>query len=161
MKAPHDDPAHVKREYLAFALGAEQYAVDLLQVQEIRSYETVTHIANAPEHIKGVINLRGRIVPILDLRVRFGLEHASFNEQTVVIILNVREAVVGAVVDSVSDVVQIGADGIKDTPTLSSAVNTDHIEGMATVDDRMLIMLDMDRFLSDEGFVARENVLVA
>jgi len=161
MQAQHHDLAHAKREYLAFALGAEQYAVDLLQVQEIRGYEAVTRIANAPEHILGVINLRGRIVPILDLRVRFGLEHASFNEQTVAIILNVREAVVGAVVDAVSDVVQIGADDIKDTPTLSSTVNTDHMTGMATVDDRMLIMLDMDRFLSDEDFFARENVLVA
>jgi purine-binding chemotaxis protein CheW len=161
MKAQHQDPAHAKREYLAFALGAEQYAVDLLQVQEIRSYETVTRIANAPAHIQGVINLRGRIVPILDLRIRFGLEHASFNEQTVVIILNVREAVVGAVVDAVSDVVEIGADDIKDTPTLSSTVNTDHLTGMATVNDRMLIMLDMDRFLSDEGLVARESALLA
>ena len=160
MKAHHNDPAHAKREYLAFALGAEHYAVDILQVQEIRSYETVTRIANAPEHIQGVINLRGRIVPILDLRIRFGLEHASFNELTVVIILNVREAVVGAVVDAVSDVVQIGADDIKDTATLSSTVNT-HLTGMATVDDRMLIMLDMDRFLSDEDLVARDSFLVA
>jgi purine-binding chemotaxis protein CheW len=161
MHAHQNDPAHAKREYLAFALGAEHYVVDILQVQEIRGYETVTRLANAPEHIQGVINLRERIVPIIDLRIRFGLDHATFNEQTVVIILNVLGAVIGAVVDAVSDVVEIGSDDIKDTPTLASNLNTAHITGMATVDDRMLIMLDMARFLTDENLVAQKSLVTA
>src|SRR4051794_24718194 len=97
-------------QFLAFALGAEQYAVGILSVQEIRGYDAVTRIANAPEHIKGVINLRGQVIPIIDLRVRFGLANVTFTEQTVVVVLNVEGTVVGAVVDSVSDVVEISAD---------------------------------------------------
>ncbi|MFM0380175.1 chemotaxis protein CheW [Paraburkholderia strydomiana] len=137
-------------QFLAFALGAEQYAVAILSVQEIRGYDAVTRIADAPEHIKGVINLRGQIIPIIDLRVRFGLENVTFTEQTVVVVLNVDRTIVGAVVDSVSDVVEICADDIKETPTLSTNLNSDHITGIATLEDRMLIMLDAASFLVGE-----------
>lgn len=137
-------------QFLAFALGAEQYAVGILSVQEIRGYDAVTRIANAPEHIKGVINLRGQVIPIIDLRVRFGLANATFTEQTVVVVLNVEGTVVGAVVDSVSDVVEISADDIKETPALSTNLNSDHITGIATLEDRMLIMLDAESFLVGE-----------
>ncbi|MFM0050698.1 chemotaxis protein CheW [Caballeronia grimmiae] len=138
------------RQFLAFALGAEQYAVGILSVQEIRGYDAVTRIANAPEHIKGVINLRGQVIPIIDLRVRFGLANVTFTEQTVVVVLNVEGTVVGAVVDSVSDVVEISADDIKETPALSTNLNSDHITGIATLEDRMLIMLDAESFLVGE-----------
>lgn len=137
-------------QFLAFALGAEQYAVGILSVQEIRGYDAVTRIADAPEHIKGVINLRGQVIPIIDLRVRFGLENVTFTEQTVVVVLNVDRTVVGAVVDSVSDVVEISADDIKETPALSTNLNSDHITGIATLEDRMLIMLDAASFLVGE-----------
>ena len=110
-------------EFLTFRLGAEEYGIDILRVQEIRSYEQPTRIANAPSFIKGVVNLRGVIVPIVDLRMKLGCDSAEYNTFTVVIVLNVKGRVVGAVVDSVSDVLELSRDSIKPAPEMSSAIN--------------------------------------
>ena len=150
--------AHSARagEYLTFRLGEEEYGIDILRVQEIRSYEPPTRIANAPPFIKGVVNLRGVIVPIVDLRLKLGCETAEYNGFTVVIVLNVRGRVVGAVVDSVSDVLELGAEHIKPAPELSSAIDSGFITGIGSIrqsqgDDageRMLILMDIEGLMS-------------
>jgi len=137
-------------EYLAFMLGAEHYAIDIRDVQEIRSYSHVTHIANAPEHIKGIVNLRGVVVPILDLRIRFGNHSPTYNDQTIVIILTALDRMMGAVVDAVSDVLNISAEDIMPPPQLGAAALTGYIVGIASQDERMLIVLDIEGVLSDE-----------
>ncbi len=140
------------REFLTFRLGGEEYGIDILRVQEIRSYETPTRIANAPYFIKGVVNLRGVIVPIVDLRLKLGCESAEYNGSTVVIVLNVRGRVIGAVVDSVSDVLAIGADSIKAAPQLNSSVDAGHIMGIGCIKsgetERMLILTDIEALMS-------------
>ena len=136
-------------EFLTFRLGAESYGIEILKVQEIRGYETPTAIASAPAFIKGVINLRGVIVPVLDLRVKFHLAQASYDEFTVVIIFNVAGRVVGVVVDSVSDVLTLAVGIIRPAPEFASATfDTQYITGLATVDDRMLILLDIERLMT-------------
>jgi len=135
-------------EYLTFRLGAEEYGIDILKVQEIRSYEAPTRIANAPAFVKGVVNLRGVIVPIVDLRLKLGCETAEYNAFTVVIVLNVRGRVVGAVVDSVSDVLELGRDHIKAAPELHSAVEAGFITGIGTIADRMLILVEIESLMS-------------
>jgi purine-binding chemotaxis protein CheW len=148
-------------EYLTFRLGSEEYGIDILRVQEIRSYEAPTRIANAPSFIKGVVNLRGTIVPIVDLRLKLGCETAEYNGFTVVIVLNVRGRVVGAVVDSVSDVLELGADHIKPAPALSSGIDSGFITGIGSVkngdDERMLILMDIEGLMSasDMGLMDR------
>ncbi len=138
-------------EYLTFRLGAEEYGIDILRVQEIRSYEQPTRIANAPAFMKGVVNLRGVIVPIVDLRLKLGCETAEYNTFTVVIVLNVRGRVVGAVVDSVSDVLELAPDTIKPAPELSSGqVDVSYITGIGSVADRMLILMDIEALMSSE-----------
>src|SRR5512135_431439 len=131
------------RELLTFTLGNEEYGIDILKVQEIRGYDTVTKIANAPEFIKGVINLRGIIVPIVDLRIKFNLGKVDYDQFTVVIILNLGNRVVGIVVDSVSDVLSLTPEQIKAAPSLSAALDTRYITGLGTVDERMLILVDI------------------
>jgi purine-binding chemotaxis protein CheW len=142
-------------EYLTFRLGAEEYGIDILKVQEIRSYEPPTRIANAPAFIKGVVNLRGVIVPIVDLRLKLDCESAEYNSFTVVIVLNVRGRVVGAVVDSVSDVLELAGDAIKPAPELHTAVDTSFITGIGSVNDRMLILMDIEGLMSsaDMGLI--------
>ena len=143
-------------EYLTFRLGAEEYGIDILRVQEIRSYEQPTRIANAPAFIKGVVNLRGVIVPIIDLRVKLGCESVEYNDFTVVIVLNVRGRVIGTVVDSVSDVLELTRDEIKQAPQLSSNVDSNFITGIGSVKsgdkgsdaERMLILMDIEGLLS-------------
>ncbi len=143
-------------EYLTFRLGGEEYGIDILRVQEIRSYEPPTRIANAPHFIKGVVNLRGVIVPIVDLRLKLGCDSAEYNGFTVVIVLNVRGRVVGAVVDSVSDVLELGADHIKPAPELASGIDSGFITGIGSIkqgqgDDateRMLILMDIEGLMS-------------
>ncbi len=139
------DTAH---EFLAFTLGKEEYGVHILKVQEIRGYETVTRIANAPEFIKGVVNLRGIIVPIVDMRIKFNLGTPTYDQFTVVIILNVGGRVVGMVVDSVSDVITLSPEQIKPAPEMGSALNTEYLIGLGTVDQRMLILVDIDKLMS-------------
>lgn len=137
-------------EFLTFRLGAEEYGIDILKVQEIRSYEQPTRIANAPAFIKGVVNLRGVIVPIVDLRLKLGCATADYNDFTVVIVLNVKGRVVGAVVDSVSDVLALDQDTIKPAPEMNSAVDTSFITGIGSIADRMLILMDIEGLMSSE-----------
>lgn len=135
------------RELLSFTLGAENYAIDILKVQEIRGYEAVTRIANAPAFIKGVVNLRGHIVPIIDLRVKLGLGEAKYDASTVVIILNVLGRVLGIVVDSVSDVIALAPDAVKPAPEFGSVLDTRYIEGLANLDGQLLIVVDIERLM--------------
>jgi purine-binding chemotaxis protein CheW len=136
-------------EYLTFRLGAEEYGIDILRVQEIRSYEPPTRIANVPQFMKGVVNLRGTIVPIVDMRLKFGCENADYNAFTVVIVLTVRGRVVGAVVDSVSDVLELAGDAIRPAPQMNSAaIDASYITGIGSVADRMLILLDIEALMS-------------
>ena len=142
-------------EYLTFRLGAEEYGIDILRVQEIRSYEQPTRIANAPPFIKGVVNLRGVIVPIIDLRLKLGCDSAEYNHFTVVIVLNVRGRVVGAVVDSVSDVLELSGDAIRPAPQLNANIDAGFITGIGSVADRMLILMDIEALMgsSDMGLM--------
>jgi purine-binding chemotaxis protein CheW len=139
---------HAGGEFLTFRLGAEEYGIDILKVQEIRSYEQPTRIANSPSFIKGVVNLRGVIVPIVDLRIKLGCDTAEYNSFTVVIVLNVKGRVVGAVVDSVSDVLALDAQTIKAAPEMNSAVDTSFITGIGSVADRMLILMDIEGLMA-------------
>ena len=136
------------QEYLTFTLGHEEYGVDILKVQEIRGYEKPTAIANAPAFIKGVVNLRGTIVPIVDLRIKFKLGEVKYDQFTVVIILNVAGRVVGVVVDGVSDVVGLTAEQMRPAPDFSSSFDTQYITGLGTVDERMLILVDIEKLMS-------------
>jgi purine-binding chemotaxis protein CheW len=136
------------QEFLAFTLGKEEYGIDILKVQEIRGYETVTRIANAPDFIKGVVNLRGIIVPIVDMRIKFQLGEPTYDQFTVVIILNIGGRVVGMVVDSVSDVITLSPEQIKPAPEMGTALNTDYLIGLGTIDQRMLILVDIDKLMS-------------
>jgi purine-binding chemotaxis protein CheW len=130
-------------------LGTEEYALDILRVQEIRSYEEPTRMVNAPTFVKGVINLRGVIVPIVDLRLKLNIDTVAYDEFTVVIILNVRGNVVGAVVDAVSDVVTLTAATIKPAPQFEAAIDARFITGLATVGDRMLIVMNIEALMSN------------
>ncbi|PHV06473.1 chemotaxis protein CheW [Janthinobacterium sp. BJB412] len=135
-------------EYLAFTLGSEEYGIDILKVQEIRGYEAVTRIANAPAFIKGVINLRGIIIPVVDMRIKFDLGEPVYDQFTVVIILNIGGRIVGMVVDSVSDVTTLTPEQVKPAPEMGSAFSTDYLIGLGTIDERMLILVDIDRLMS-------------
>jgi purine-binding chemotaxis protein CheW len=144
--------AGTTREYLSFKLGAEEYGIDILKVQEIRGYEPPTRIANAPHFIKGVVNLRGVIVPIVDMRLRFGLPDVQYNNFTVVIILNVAHRTVGMVVDSVSDVLELASNHIKPAPEFNGAIDAAYITGLGTIkhgdDERMLILMDIEQMMT-------------
>jgi purine-binding chemotaxis protein CheW len=135
-------------EFLAFHLGKEEYGIKILKVQEIRGYDAVTKIANTPEFIKGVVNLRGIIVPIVDMRIKFNLGQPTYDQFTVVIILNVAGRVIGMVVDSVSDVTSLTAEQIKAAPEMGSTVHADYLIGMGVLDERMLILVDIDQLMS-------------
>ncbi len=143
-----EQQAHEDRsEYLVFKLGREEYGIDILRVQEIRGYDQVTKIASAPAFIKGVINLRGVIVPIVDLRVKFALESPTYDQFTVVIILTLGTRVVGIVVDGVSDVISLTPQQIRAAPEFGSALDTRYIRGLGTLDERMVILVDIDQLL--------------
>ena len=137
-------------EFLSFKLGEEEYGVDILKVQEIRGYESVTRIANAPEYVKGVVNLRGTIVPIVDMRIKLGLGEPVYDEFTVVIILNIGRRVIGMVVDSVSDVTTLSGDQIRPAPPVGSSMDADYLTGIGTLEDRMLILVDIEKLMSSE-----------
>ncbi|HEX2012789.1 MAG TPA: chemotaxis protein CheW [Roseateles sp.] len=144
-------PAQAAQQCLTFRIGAEEYGIDILKVQEIRSYEAPTRIANAPGFVKGVVNLRGIIVPIVDLRLRLG-QPADYNAFTVTIVLNVLGRVVGIVVDSVSDVLELAADAIKPPPEIGSALDSRFITGLGKIGERMLILLDIERMVASPDF---------
>lgn len=136
------------RELLVFALGKEEYGIDILKVQEIRGYDAVTSIANSPSFIKGVINLRGNIVPIVDLRIKFNIGNPTYDQFTVVIILNVAQRTLGIVVDGVSDVMTLATDQLRTAPEFGSALDTAYILGLGTVDDRMIILVDIEKLMT-------------
>lgn len=140
-----------RNEFLTFLLGKEEYAIEILKVQEIRGWKQPTKIANAPEFINGVINLRGTIVPVVDMRIRFNLGNPTYDAFTVVIILNVADRVVGMVVDSVSDVITLTPEQIRPAPGFAASLGTDHIIGLGAVDERMLILLDIEKLMTGES----------
>ena len=146
-------------EFLTFTLGKEEYGVEILKVQEIRSYEAPTTIANAPPFLKGVVNLRGVIVPVVDMRIKFGLCNPDYNQFTVVIILNVAERVVGMVVDSVSDVLQLSAEQIRKAPQFGASLDAEYITGLGTVDERMLILMDIERLMLSPDMALNNSAL--
>jgi len=135
-------------EFLAFTLGNEEYGIHILKVQEIRGYEAVTRIANAPEFLKGVINLRGIIVPVVDMRIKFNLGSPTYDQFTVVIILNIEGRIVGMVVDSVSDVTTLLPEQVRPSPEMGTTFNTEFLIGLGTLEDRMLILVDIDKLMS-------------
>ncbi|KAA0014504.1 chemotaxis protein CheW [Billgrantia pellis] len=146
------------REFLVFSLGDEEYAVDILKVQEIRGYENVTRIANAPDFIKGVTNLRGVIVPIVDLRIKFHLDKVEYGGQTVVIVVNVEDRVVGIVVDGVSDVMTLSPEQIKPAPEFGVTLSSDFLSGLGSLEDRMLVIVDIDKLLTSDEMELVERV---
>ncbi|WP_066269950.1 chemotaxis protein CheW [Hydrogenophaga palleronii] len=156
----HQSARQASAEFLTFRLGGEEYGIDILRVQEIRSYEEPTRIANAPPFIKGVVNLRGVIVPVVDLRIKLGCDKVEYNDFTVVIVLNVHGRVVGAVVDAVSDVLELTGDLIKAAPEMNINVNTSFITGIATVAERMLILMDIEALMSDSDMGLMDNASV-
>jgi purine-binding chemotaxis protein CheW len=149
----------VSGEYLTFALGNEAYGLDILKAQEIRGYDAVTQIANTPEFIKGVVNLRGKIVPIVDLRIKFNLGKVNYNELTVVIILNLSGRILGIVVDGVSDVIAIKEDQIQAVPAIVTSINTKHIVGLATIDEEMLILVDIEQIMNSQEIGYIDNAI--
>ncbi len=141
-----DDAA--THEFLSFRLGDAEYGIDILKVQEIRGCDPVTRIANTPDFIKGVIDLRGIIVPIVDMRLKFQLDRADYNDFTVVIILNVAQRVVGMVVDGVSDVITLAPAEIKPVPEFGAALHTRFMKGIGTVEERLIILVDIERLMT-------------
>jgi purine-binding chemotaxis protein CheW len=140
------------KQMLTFVLGDETYGVDILRVQEIRGWQPVTRIPQSPRHVLGVLNLRGSIVPIVDLRMRLDFERAEYTAVTVIIVLSIQSAHgrrdVGVVVDAVSDVINVQAREVKPAPDLGAQVNIEYIQGLATIADRMVMLLDIDRLIS-------------
>jgi purine-binding chemotaxis protein CheW len=148
----------VGQEFLIFTLGKEEYGIDILKVQEIRGYDQVTRIANTPSFIKGVTNLRGVIVPIIDLRVKFVQDNVAYNENTVVIVLNLESRVVGIVVDGVSDVLSLTAEQIRPSPEFAVTMSTEYLTGLGAVGDRMLILVDIEKLLTSDEMALLESV---
>jgi purine-binding chemotaxis protein CheW len=152
---PHADgpiaAATPAREFLAFRLGADEYGIDILRVQEIRSYERPTRIAHAPEFVKGVVNLRGAIVPIVDLRLMLRLPQAAYDAFTVVVVLHIGQRVIGMVVDAVSDVIALGAEQLRPAPALNSPLGDDHLLAIGTVDERLLVLLDIEKLMTSDA----------
>jgi len=147
------------REFLAFKLGPEEYGIDILKVQEIRSYEEPTRIANAPTFVKGVVNLRGVIVPIIDMRLKFNLAQASYDSFTVVIVLNIGSRVVGMVVDAVSDVITLKPEQLRPVPEFNSTIASDHLLAIGVVENRMLILVDIEKLMTSSEMGLVERVL--
>lgn len=147
------------REYLTFRLDQEEYGIDILKVQEIRGYEPPTRIANAPNFIKGVVNLRGTIVPIVDMRLKFNCSKAEYDSFTVVIILNLHSRIVGIVVDSVSDVMELPPESLKAAPDVDSVINGDAVLGLGSLGDRMLILLDIEKLMSGVDMALAPDVV--
>lgn len=151
----------VGQEFLIFTLGDEEYGVDILKVQEIRGYDQVTRIANTPSFIKGVTNLRGVIVPIVDLRIKFAQQEVDYDDNTVVIVLNLGQRVVGIVVDGVSDVLSLAADQIRPAPEFAVTLSTEYLTGLGSLGERMLILVDIEKLLSSEEMALVDSVMKA
>lgn len=144
----HSEMAGDDQEFLSFVLGEEHYALDITTVKEIRGYEQVTKIANAPAFIKGVMNLRGDIVPVVDLRIKFSVGEATYNEFTIVIMLNVHDRIVGIVVDGVSDVIRLAEDEILPPPEFGVAFDSEYLHGLADVEDTMVILVNIENLIT-------------
>ena len=146
-------------QFLAFKLGREEYGIDILRVQEIRSFEAPTRMANAPAYVSGVVNLRGEIVPIIDMRIKFNLQEVRFDSFTVVIVLNIGKQVIGMVVDGVSDVITLTPEQMRPVPDWSSSITGDHLLAIGSLDDRMLILLDIEKLMgsADMGLACPEK----
>lgn len=144
------------QEFLTFTLGEEEYAIDILKVQEIRGYDGVTRIANTPDYIKGVINMRGVIVPVIDMRLKLQVGEAVYDQFTVMIILNLGERIVGMVVDGVSDVIALSEEDIRPAPEFGTAMDTEYIHGLASLEKRMAIVVDIEKLMtsSEMGLVS-------
>jgi len=145
------------QEFLVFTLGDEEYGIDILKVQEIRGYDQVTRIANTPSFIKGVTNLRGVIVPIVDLRIKIIFRDVDYNDNTVVIVLNLGQRVVGIVVDGVSDVLSLATDQIRPAPEFAVTLSTEYLTGLGAVGDRMLILVNIEKLLNSEEMALLDN----
>ncbi|WP_018983583.1 chemotaxis protein CheW [Salinimonas chungwhensis] len=148
MSAAEQTHFQTKNEFLSFVLGEEHYALDISAVKEIRGYEPVTKIANAPDFIKGVLNLRGDIVPIIDLRIKFNVGAPVYNEFTIVIMLNVLDRIVGIVVDGVSDVIRLNDDEIRPPPEFGVAFDSRYLQGLASVEENMVILVNIEHLIS-------------
>lgn len=148
----------VGQEFLIFTLGNEEYGIDILKVQEIRAYDQVTRIANTPVFIKGVTNLHGVIVPIIDLRVKFAQQDVVYDENTVVIVLNFGQRVVGIVVDGVSDVLSLTTEQIRPAPEFAVTLATEYLTGLGSLGERMLILVDIEKLLSSEEMSLVDSV---
>lgn len=146
-------------EHLAFRLGAEEYGIEILKVQEIRGVDTITQIANTPDFIKGVINLRGRIVPIIDLRLKFKMGEQAYDRFTVVIILNLASRLIGVVVDGVSDVIDLKESDIRHLPDIVTSANTKHLSGIASIESRSIILVDMEKLMTSDEMKVMDATL--
>ncbi|ADO48162.1 chemotaxis protein CheW [[Enterobacter] lignolyticus] len=149
------------QEFLVFTLGDEEYGIDILKVQEIRGYDQVTRIANTPSFIKGVTNLRGVIVPIVDLRVKFCQDDVDYNDNTVVIVLNLNQRVVGIVVDGVSDVLSLAAEQIRPAPEFAVTLSTEYLTGLGALGERMLILVNIEKLLNSEEMALLDNAAIS
>ncbi|RMH05936.1 MAG: chemotaxis protein CheW, partial [Nitrospirae bacterium] len=145
-----------EQQYLTFMLGEELYGVDILKVQEIKGYTEVTRIPNTPPYIKGVLNLRGTIVPIVNLRTKFGMEEVEITAFTVIVVVVVKSRVMGIIVDSVSDVITLAGKDIQPSPEFGTKVDTSFIMGIGTAGERLVTLLDIDRVLTDEEMAHME-----
>jgi purine-binding chemotaxis protein CheW len=141
-------------QFLTFSLGQEEYGIDILKVQEIRGYSAVTHIPNAPPHVRGIMNLRGTVVPVVDLRAKFGMEAAEYGKFTVIIVVMVGEKIAGLVVDAVSDVLNINQADVRPAPDLGAHCDTRFISGVVSVAEKLAVLVDIDRLLTDEEIAA-------
>ena len=141
-------------QYLTFTLGAEEYGIEILKVQEIKGYSAITHIPNAPPHVKGVMNLRGTVIPVVDLRRKFSMEMVEFNKFSVIIVVMVGEKVAGLVVDAVSDVLDIDSASVRPAPDFGSGADTRFIRGVASMGEKLVVLLDVDRLVTEEDVAA-------
>ena len=160
-EAIEDVAGLTEHEYLTFTLGSEEYGVDILKVQEIRGYDQVTRLPGAPDFVKGAINLRGLIVPVVDMRMKFQLSQATYDDTTVMIVLSIAGRTIGIVVDSVSDVLRLQPDHLRTVPDLGSAIDRKFLMGLGVVDERMLILLDIERLMTSEEMGLVEQAVAA
>jgi purine-binding chemotaxis protein CheW len=149
------------KQYLSFALGAEEYGLEILRVQEIKGYLGITPIPNSPPHIRGVMNLRGTVIPVIDLRLRFGMEPQEYTRFTVIIVVTMAARTIGLIVDAVSDVLDIRGDQVRPAPDMGAQVDTRFIAGMVANGDQLVVLLDVDRLLADDGLTGAAGPLPA
>ena len=154
-----ESSAAAVRQYLSFALGSEQYGLEILRVQEIKGYMGITPIPNSPPHVRGVMNLRGTVIPVVDLRRKFGMEPQEYTRFTVIIVVTAATRTIGLIVDAVSDVLDVRADQMRPAPDLGAQVDTRFIAGMVSSGEQLVVLLDVDRLLAADGLAAVEEAL--